>query len=355
MMAATADTLLVVEEDTRSIQPSGVASQDTAQAGAAAREQPPASGRASPLELLDLEEDARLRQYRQGESLGRGAYGEVFKAMVVGRFMAVKKIRIRNGLSDKAVEKEINALLLEINMLKRLKHPRIVRYHGCIHQPGDPDPALLIFLEFMPGGSIKAVLDKFGPYGLGLARKYTRQILEGLHFLHTEMIVHRDVKGANILIDDKGDAKIADFGACQELSDLHSTMTGGIKSIHGSVFWMAPEVMETKAGRRSDIWSLGCTVIEMLTAEPPWQNLRAKKLQVSDILKAIVQGPEGPPLPEKIPHDCKSFLQTSLVRDHRERPYASQLLEHRFVRQNQDQRGMVSRPAASPEAWGAAG
>jgi len=277
--------------------------------------------------------------------------------MVVGRFMAVKRIKIRNGLNDKAVEKEINALLLEINMLKRLKHPRIVRYHGCILQDrgegGDPDPSLLIFLEFMPGGSIKAVLDKFGPYGLGLTRKYTRQILEGLEFLHTNMIVHRDVKGANILIDDKGDAKIADFGACQELSDLHSTITGGIKSIHGSVFWMAPEVMETKAGRRSDIWSLGCTVIEMLTAEPPWQNLRAQKLPVSEILKSIVQGQGGPPLPEKIPHDCKSFLQTALVRDHKERPYASQLLEHKFVRQ--DQKGVLSRPAASPEAWGAAG
>merc|ERR1711972_1143011 len=218
--------------------------------------------------------------------------------MVSGRFMAVKKIPLDLSLNPKAAEKEINSLLLEINTLKRLKHPRIVRYHGCIRQDREDDPALLIFLEFMPSGSIKAVLDKFGAYGWGLVRKYTRQILEGLDFLHQEKIVHRDVKGANILIDAAGDAKLADFGACREIEALTSTVTGGMKSIHGSIFWMAPEVMKYKAGRRSDIWSLGCTVIEMITAEPPWPNLREQKLSVTETLKRIVEGPEGPEIPE---------------------------------------------------------
>merc|ERR1712061_670528 len=149
----------------------------------------------------------------------------------------------------------------------------------------------------------KAVLSKFGPYGLGLVRKYTRQILEGLDFLHQERIVHRDVKGANILIDAEGDAKLADFGACRELEALQSTVTGGMRSIQGSVYWMAPEVMKFKAGRRSDIWSLGCTVIEMITAESPWPNLRGEKLSVTEILKRIVEGPEGPEIPEAIGRD----------------------------------------------------
>jgi len=272
-----------------------------------------------------------LRNWKQGESLGRGAYGEVYKAMVAGRFMAVKKIPLDYSLNAKAAEKEINVLLLEINTLKRLKHPRIVRYHGCIKQDQEEDPALLIFLEYMPSGSIKAVLNKFGPYGIGLVRKYTRQILEGLDFLHAEKIVHRDVKGANILIDAEGDAKLADFGACRELEALQSTVTGGMRSIQGSVFWMAPEVLKFKAGRRSDIWSLGCTVIEMITAEAPWKKLREEKLTVTMTLRRIVEGNDIPEFPDRIPSDCRNFLEHVLVRDHTKRPYSSQLLKHRFV------------------------
>mmetsp|Transcript_70528 Transcript_70528/g.181779 ORF Transcript_70528/g.181779 Transcript_70528/m.181779 type:complete len:373 (-) Transcript_70528:80-1198(-) len=302
---------------------------------------------AGPYERLDIEENSKLRSWKQGESLGRGAYGEVFKAMVAGRFMAVKKIPLDLSLNPKAAEKEIGTLLLEINTLKRLKHKRIVRYHGCIRQDTEEDPALLIFLEYMPSGSISSVLTKFGPYGVGLVRKYTRQILEGLDFLHSEKIVHRDVKGANILIDAEGDAKLSDFGACRELEALQSTVTGGMTSIHGSVYWMAPEVLKFKAGRRSDIWSLGCTVIEMITAQPPWANLRQEKLTVTETLQRIVDGPEAsPPLPkENLSGECRRFLQCVLIRDHAKRPYAADLLRHKFV---------VQDAPAAPLAGGAA-
>ncbi|CAJ1334928.1 unnamed protein product [Effrenium voratum] len=293
------------------------------------------SGRASPAatsyERLDAENDQRLRAFKQGESLGRGAYGEVFKAMVAGKFMAVKKIPLDFSLGQKQAEREASVLLQEINTLKRLKHPRIVRYQGCIRMHSEEDPALLIFLEYMPSGSIKAVLQKFGPYGLRLVKKYTRQILEGLDFLHSEKIVHRDVKGANILIDAHGDAKLADFGACMQIEALHSTCTNGMKSIQGSVFWMAPEVMKFKPGRRSDIWSLGCTVIEMITAEAPWPNLREGKMPVTEMMRCIVDSEEIPPFPEKIPGECRSFLERTLIRDHMKRPYADRLLQHRFV------------------------
>lgn len=312
------------------------------------------AGRASPFDRIDIEEDSRLRSWKQGESLGRGAYGEVFKAMVAGRFMAVKKI----PLERIPAEKEITTLLFEINTLKRLKHPRIVRYIGCIRQDTEDDPAVLIFLEYIPTGSIKTVLQKFGPYGLGLARKYTRQILEGLEFLHSEKIVHRDVKGANILVDTHGDAKLADFGASHEMEALQSTVTGGMKSIQGSVYWMAPEVVAFKAGRRSDIWSLGCTVIEMVTAEPPWPNLRIVKTSVTETLKAIVEGTGGPPLPEVATGHCRHFLEFVLVRDHTKRPYAPALLKHRFARQDPSSDStshdrQASAPAAT-EAWSSA-
>lgn len=318
---------------------------------------PSGLGRSSPayerLEEEEAPENSRLRNYKQGDSLGRGAYGEVFKAMVAGRFMAVKKIPMDLSLNPRAADKEINALLLEINTLKRLKHRRIVRYHGCIRE-GTEIPALLIFLEFMPSGSIKGVLSKFGPYNIKLVRKYTRQILEGLDFLHSEKIVHRDVKGANILIDAEGDAKLADFGACRELEALQSTVTGGLKSIHGSVYWMAPEVMKYKAGRRSDIWSLGCTVIEMLTAEAPWKELRQEKMTVTQTLKYIVEKNRTPTLPEKISSDCRSFLGCVLERDYNKRPYADQLLKHHFVATSESKSSPTDEspaPTGAAQAW----
>merc|ERR1712190_450043 len=109
--------------------------------------------------------------------------------------------------------------------------------------------------------------------------------------------------------------------------------------------------MKFQAGRRSDIWSLGCTVIEMSTAEPPWPQLREEKLSVTDTLKRIVEGPDGPELPEKVGSDGRSFLEKVLVRDHTKRPYSDQLLRHRFVLQDT---GAISAPAAkgAAEAWG---
>lgn len=361
---AQPDTLIVVEQTNSTAafaSPEEHIGRDGTPSPAACPSPTPSCANGSPhggYERLDAEAVSWLRSWKQGESLGRGAYGEVFKAMVAGRFMAVKKIPLDLSLQEKAAEKEISVLLLEINTLKRLKHPRIVRYMGCIRQDSDHDPALLIFLEFMPSGSIKAMLTKFGSYGEGLVRKYTRQILEGLEFLHQNQIVHRDVKGANILIDPQGDAKLADFGACGQLKALQDTVTGGMKSIQGSVFWMAPEVMKYKAGRRSDIWSLGCTVIEMITAEAPWPNLRQEKLSVTEMLKRIVEGPDPPPMPDNIPSACRSFLTHSLARDHTKRPYADKLLKHRFIVEDAARVGSAKSTSSAPqksEAWGALG
>ena len=107
---------------------------------------------------------------------------------------------------------------------------------GGGEQKTDTGPELLLFLEYMPCGSMSTVLRRFGPYGLGLARKYGKQILQGLQFLHSRGIVHRDLKGANILIDQYGDAKLGDFGACRQLASLHKTLSGEMTSIKGRRF-----------------------------------------------------------------------------------------------------------------------
>ncbi|CAK0851090.1 unnamed protein product, partial [Prorocentrum cordatum] len=113
----------------------------------------------------------------------------------------------------------------------------------------------------------------------------------------------------------------------------------------------ASEVIKYKAGRRSDIWSLGCTVIEMLTAEAPWPNLRAEKMSVTEMLRRIVDSQEAvPPMPERIPSDCRHFLEKTLVRDHTKRPYTEVLLRHRFVGGGQEAPAVAAaaRPSAAP-------
>lgn len=253
--------------------------------------------------------------------------------MCGGQFLAVKKIRLTMG-STAATTREAENLRAEIELLKRLDHPRIVRYAGCLLADEEFGPHLLIFLEYMPSGSLSSVLKKFGPYGLPLVKKYTRQILEGLAFLHSKGIVHRDVKGANVLVDHMGEAKLADFGACKQLDALHSTLSGNlVGEVKGSVFWMAPEMVIGTAGRRSDIWSAGCVVIEMLTARPPWtQNREAKKWSLPQALQHIVESNETPPVPPNIDRKCGDFLEQCLVREHRKRPYAHKLLAHDFLR-----------------------
>jgi serine/threonine protein kinase len=103
------------------------------------------------------------------------------------------------------------------------------------------DDTLNILLEFVPGGSISSLLEKFGPFPESVVRTYTRQLLLGLEYLHNHAIMHRDIKGANILVDNKGCIKLADFGASKQVAEL-ATMTGA-KSMKGTPYWMAPEVI----------------------------------------------------------------------------------------------------------------
>ena len=179
----------------------------------------------------------------------------------------------------------------------------------------------------MPGGSIASLLTRFGAFAEKLVAVYTRQILEGLHYLHTHHIMHRDIKGANILVDNAGCVKLADFGASRRLADL-VTMESGCKSVKGTPYWMAPEVIkQTGHGRQADIWSVACTVIEMATAKPPWSDFTTPVSAMFHIASA--KGP--PPLPAHISHEARDFLLLCFNRVPKERPNAGRLLQHPFI------------------------
>uniref|UniRef100_A0A669D039 Mitogen-activated protein kinase kinase kinase 2 n=1 Tax=Oreochromis niloticus TaxID=8128 RepID=A0A669D039_ORENI len=261
--------------------------------------------------------------WRLGKLLGQGAFGRVFLCYDAdtGRELAVKQVQFDPESPE--TSKEVSALECEIQLLKNLCHEQIVQYYGCLRDT--MERTLSIFMEYMPGGSIKDQLKSYGALTENVTRRYTRQILEGVSYLHSNMIVHRDIKGANILRDSVGNVKLGDFGASRRLQTICLSGTG-MKSVTGTPYWMSPEVISGEGyGRKADIWSVGCTVVEMLTQRPPWAEFEA----MAAIFKIATQ-PTNPVLPAHVSDHCREFLKRIFV-ETKQRPSAEELLRHIFV------------------------
>lgn len=178
---------------------------------------------------------------------------------------------------------ELRVITLEIDLLKNLDHPNIVKYRGFVKSA----ESLNIILEYCENGSLHSISKNFGKFPENLVGLYMSQVLHGLLYLHEQGVIHRDIKGANILTTKQGLVKLADFGVATRTTTLHES------SVVGTPYWMAPEVIELSgATTASDIWSLGCTVIELLDGKPPYH-----KLQPMHALFRIVND-DHPPLPE---------------------------------------------------------
>merc|ERR1719330_2064204 len=208
-------------------------------------------------------------------------------------------------------EKSRARLDSELRICQALRHPHIISYLG--HEYSETH--LLIFLEFAAGGSMASVLAEFGPLHRSTLRTATSGVLQGLDYLHTRSppVVHRDIKGANVLVTQDFVAKLADFGCSKwELSTKSFTTIG-------SAPWMAPEVINQKAGhgRKADIWSFGCTVIEMASAEKPWGNAAFNNLWFA--MNHIGSSGESPPVPEDAPNIIQDLIRscTRLAQDDR--------------------------------------
>ncbi|KAL0478522.1 hypothetical protein AKO1_004395 [Acrasis kona] len=259
--------------------------------------------------------------WQPGRELGRGAYGVVYEAMNVetGKFMAVKKIQIKSKQRDKLIQETMQ----EIKVMKQLKHENIVQYLGVDR---DQD-TLYIFLELVAGGSIASLLGVFKMFHESVVRLYIRQILMGLSYLHSHQIVHRDIKAANILVNHNGVVKLADFGHSKVLNPNESQAN---KSIRGTPMWMAPEVIrENKHGKWSDIWALGCTLIEMITGDYPWPRLA--KQEPMAIMYNIATLGKCPKIPKNLSPDGKIFLKRCFVLDPKQRATVDELLKEPFV------------------------
>ncbi|KAM7104088.1 mitogen-activated protein kinase kinase kinase 19 [Molossus nigricans] len=265
--------------------------------------------------------------WTKGEILGKGAYGTVYCGLTSqGQLIAVKQVVL--DTSDKlATEREYRKLQEEVDLLKALKHVNIVAYLGtCLEEN-----TVSIFMEFVPGGSISSIINRFGPLPEMVFCKYTKQILQGVAYLHENCVVHRDIKGNNVMLMPTGVIKLIDFGCAKRLAwaGLNGTHSDMLKSMHGTPYWMAPEVIDASGhGRKSDIWSVGCTVFEMATGRPPLASMD----RVAAMFYIGAHGGLMPPLPERFSESAADFVRVCLTRDQHERPSAVQLLKHTFLK-----------------------
>ncbi|GMI26982.1 hypothetical protein TeGR_g7905, partial [Tetraparma gracilis] len=263
--------------------------------------------------------------YQLGEKIGKGGSGEVHTALNLdtGEVVAVKTLRSSSSSSRQSA---VDALQTEVELLKKLVHPNIVKYVDLVRSKN----SLHVVLEYMENGSLRSLCDKFDGFSESLVAIYVTQVLTGLIFLHSQGVLHRDVKGANILTTKDGFVKLADFGVAMTIADEGERDRGTEDTVVGSPYWMAPEIIELQGPTAAcDIWSLGCTVIELLTGKPPYMELDPMAA-----LFRIVQD-EHPPLPQGISEALTDFLLKCFEKDPSSRISAQDLVSHQWLKNPQ--------------------
>uniref|UniRef100_A0A8C0YQ32 Mitogen-activated protein kinase kinase kinase kinase n=1 Tax=Cyprinus carpio carpio TaxID=630221 RepID=A0A8C0YQ32_CYPCA len=256
------------------------------------------------------------------QRIGSGTYGDVYKArnVTTGELAAIKVIKLEPG-EDFAVVQQ------EIIMMKDCKHSNIVAYFGSYLRRDK----LWICMEYCGGGSLQDIYHVTGPLTESQIAYVTRETLQGLYYLHNKGKMHRDIKGANILLTDNGYIKLADFGVSAQITATLAKR----KSFIGTPYWMAPEVaaVERKGGYNHlcDIWAVGITAIELAELQPPMFDLHPMRALFL-MTKSNFQPPK---LKDKVKwtNNFHNFVKLALTKNPKKRPPADKLLQHPFVSQ----------------------
>jgi len=271
----------------------------------------------------ELIEGSKYR-WKKGELIGHGAIGKVYMGLnfETGEMMAVKQVQLGQQLGSQAAD-ELKAMDQEIHIFSMITHPNLVRYYGM----EKTETEVLIFLEYVSGGSISQMLRKFGAFSETMVGNFTAQIVDGLDYLHSQQICHRDIKAANILYSNDGVVKLADFGTSKKIADV-ANMSVGLKSLVGTPYMMAPEVIrQTGHSLPADIWSLACVIWEMATTKHPFTQYTDRMVAMYNIAHA--KHPPEPP--EVLSEAAKSFVRLCMQIEAKKRATTTELLAHRFI------------------------
>ncbi|XP_072879393.1 mitogen-activated protein kinase kinase kinase kinase 4 isoform X50 [Chlorocebus sabaeus] len=282
--------------------------------------------------LLPLQDPAGI--FELVEVVGNGTYGQVYKGRHVktGQLAAIKVMDV--------TEDEEEEIKLEINMLKKYSHHRnIATYYGAFIKKSPPghDDQLWLVMEFCGAGSITDLVKN--TKGNTLKEDWiayiSREILRGLAHLHIHHVIHRDIKGQNVLLTENAEVKLVDFGVSAQLDRT----VGRRNTFIGTPYWMAPEVIacdenpDATYDYRSDLWSCGITAIEMAEGAPPLCDMHP--------MRALFLIPRNPPPRLKSKKWSKkffSFIEGCLVKNYTQRPSTEQLLKHPFIRDQPNER-----------------
>uniref|UniRef100_A0A3B4EDD0 non-specific serine/threonine protein kinase n=1 Tax=Pygocentrus nattereri TaxID=42514 RepID=A0A3B4EDD0_PYGNA len=284
------------------------------------------------IDLASLRDPAGI--FELVEVVGNGTYGQVYKGRHVktGQLAAIKVMDV--------TEDEEEEIKLEINMLKKYSHHRnIATYYGAFIKKSPPghDDQLWLVMEFCGAGSITDLVKN--TKGNSLKEDWiayiSREILRGLAHLHAHHVIHRDIKGQNVLLTENAEVKLVDFGVSAQLDRT----VGRRNTFIGTPYWMAPEVIacdenpDATYDYRSDLWSCGITAIEMAEGAPPLCDMHP--------MRALFLIPRNPPPRLKSKKWSKkffSFIEGCLVKNYTQRPPTDQLLKHPFIRDQPNER-----------------
>ena len=303
--------------------------------------------------VCDDAEWVRGRDYRRGSRLGKGGFGVVYECinLVPRQTHGTGKVFLKRGalFAEKVVDmpnmndaSRVEDLRHEIEVLSNLCHPHIVRYYGSAVS-GKKRNRFHLFMECVPGGSLKDVVDKFGLLSESVVQVYSEQILQALDYLHSNGYIHRDLKASNILVTTSSTVKVTDFGTCHKMSQCYgrdvtspspspcpsSPLSMNVEERHpGTPFFFPPErVLQGRIGYQTDIWALGCVVLEMVSGRVPFSS-GSNYMQVY----YRVGNGEKPRIPGGCSEPLKAFLGECFA-DAEIRPSAAELLQSRFIKE----------------------